>query len=52
MLPGVTGMSCKNMLIKTEVILRDPIPTISVSQTIPTSQVQAVLLTLAVLMLC
>lgn len=49
MLPGLTGMSCKKMLIKTEVILKDPIP---ISQTIPTSKVQAMLLTLAVLMLC
>lgn len=40
------------MLIKTEVILKDPTPTISVSPTVPTSKVQAMLLTLAVLTLC
>lgn len=39
------------MLIKTEVIVRDPTPAISASQTIPTSVVQHMLLTLAVLML-
>lgn len=51
-LPGLTGMSCKNMLIKTKVNLKDPIPTISVSQAIPPSNIQAMLLTLAVLMPC
>lgn len=40
------------MLIKTEVIVKDPTPTISASQTIPTSEVQHMLLTLAALMLC
>lgn len=40
------------MLIKTEVIVKDPIPSISVSQTIPTRKVQHMLLTLAKLMLC
>lgn len=39
------------MLIKTEIIVKDPIPTISASQAIPTSDVQHMLLTLAVLVL-
>lgn len=40
------------MLIKTEVNVRDPAPTISASQTIPTGEGQHMLLTLAAPMLC